>query len=310
MDGLRLGGMNAIYHRIDSKMLSRLCKKERKKVDKALWIMVKATDLEGDVESAPSLGELLDDGPRHHHFLTCPFCCATGFVSIRSKKETSPPNPCVCVFCGETEPFKKIEDSIMRTRTLLDISQVAKGSPIKGGDKQRILREQALVVLATGLEIFFRDAYGIMMNARYVKDGHSLCGKFREETRNIFTNLDNVRSKFVKDLELDVNEMVKESQWDLLKLTMAKRNVIVHNAGTVDAAFIGQCKKESIRNLLKSLRQNPELKKPIQVSARELSRAIVAFDDLSTKIRKIYEKENEPYLLRDFVVEIYEHNKG
>lgn len=198
--------------------------------------------------------------------------------------------PICCVFCGEENPDYKIRLSIDKASALFKM--VKQFSKIHKTDddrkKQRILLEQCLVILATGIELFFKEMYIIGMDFKYVKNDKTLFKKFYKDERNEFINIGKTNQKYKDDLNLDLKIILGDSLFKELNLLMLKRNVIVHNNGFVDKIF-----KESSGIKCK-------IHYPIPLSIREIKQN---FKSVNSAIEKFQQPYND-LILPDFISKI------
>jgi len=198
--------------------------------------------------------------------------------------------PVRCILCSEENPDYKIRLSVDKAYALFKIS--AQFSKIhKSYDdrkKQRILLEQCLVILATGIELFFKEMYIIGMDFKYVKNDKTLFKKFYKDERNEFINIGKVNQKYKEDLNLDLKTIFGETLFKELNLLMLKRNAIVHNNGFVDRTF-----KENSGIKCK-------INCPIPLSIRETKQNFRSIGDAIEKFQQPYKM----LILPDFISKI------
>lgn len=182
-----------------------------------------------DLKSQQKLKEIInqdinsvggDTDSRRCYIRLCPYCNAFGVLNCR-KFENDDSAPCglfeigdsdstfpnTCVFCGETAPYHKIKQSVKKCQILYDLYKNCSSTDLapKNNQNERILLEQCIVVLATGIELFLKDTYVLSM---------------------------------------DLKDILGQKTIDTLTLLMSMRNVIVHNNGTIDLIFRNNLSKE------------------------------------------------------------------
>ncbi|PAV09268.1 hypothetical protein [Methanocorpusculum parvum] len=194
----------------------------------------------------------IDTDSRRCYIRLCPYCNAFGVVNCR-KFENDDSAPCglfeigdsdstfpnTCVFCGETAPSYKIKQSVKKCQILYDLSlncSSTDGAP-KNNQNERVLLEQCVVILATGIELFLKDTYVLSMNLKYVKPELTLNRKFSRDVKNEFLNIDKAVRIFKDEFEIDLKEILGKETIKKLNLLMSMRNVIVHNNGILDQIF-------------------------------------------------------------------------
>jgi len=97
-----------------------------------------------------------------------------------------------------------------------------------------------IVLLATGLEIFFRDIYCSGMTIKHIKQTHEMFSFFSNESRNAFINIENTMKIFKERLNINLKDTLLDSEIKIIRRLFLKRNVIVHNNGFVDRIFLNQ----------------------------------------------------------------------
>jgi hypothetical protein len=173
----------------------------------------------------------------------CPYCNKFSLLSVPDDRINEFGFPKNCVLCGETNPFEKIHISLEKTSILNSLADFCSAGDGSEEDIRnvRTLTEQAIVVMATGLEVFLRDIYSSGMNLKFVKSKHSLFSKFSNESKNDFINIDKTIKKFKTGLDIDLKKVLDEKEIKKINELFLKRNAIVHNNGFVDNIFINQC---------------------------------------------------------------------
>jgi len=168
----------------------------------------------------------------------CPYCSEIAITSTKINMN----DPQFCSSCGESNPSEKIQYSITKVQALYELSQTCASDIDSKKDlrSERILLEQCIVVLATGIEIFFKDFYVIGMDLKYVKNEHSLVPKFFKDIKNEFVNSGKTKEKFLDDLKINLDSILNKDILKKINILMLKRNVIVHNNGFADKSFLNQ----------------------------------------------------------------------
>jgi len=213
----------------------------------------------------------LDSFDNLYHFFSCPYCNHFGLLST---SRTLPEEPYVCIMCGETDPFYKVEDGIRKAMDIWRLPELIEGQFSKedNEDIERLLFEQTIVIMATVVEVFLRDIYSTFLNIRYVQNHKSLYKRFYQESKNEFTNIGKANKKFNNDLNIDIEQIIGKDMFNDLNLLMLKRNCIVHNVGIVDKIFKEQSGiKCEIKNII------PISKKEINDNIRILEKIINSF---------------------------------
>lgn len=227
-------------------------------------------------DKAINLEELLKNPNRNYFFMFCPYCNNIGILSCSSKIK-----PCICIFCGETNPYNKIMQNLEKAEILNQLA-ILDNCNVKGysyENTKRILLEQSLITIATGVEVFLRDIYSTTLNLRYVKKNKTLIHLIYRETRNDFMNIGKAKRKYKNDLGIDLKEIIGEPELKKLNLMILKRNVVIHNNGNVDNSFLEQ--------------SGMDIKKghPIPIQIDEIEDYVSTVENLVEKIRGLFEKE-------------------
>lgn len=199
------------------------------------------------------------------YFLFCPYCKNSLILLIDAQ-------PKFCTTCGETNPFQKLENSASKASLLFGLVQKSEEQVT------RVLLEQSIVILATCIEVFFRDIYSTILNLRHVKRGHTIIERFYNEVKNDFINTGKIRKRF-KDLGIDIKNTVGEEVVKDINLLLLKRNVIVHNNGIIDKAFLSN---SGLNGNIGSL---------VEISKDEIQKCINIINDLSNGLEEFYNNE-------------------
>ncbi len=231
--------------------------------------------------------ELLAKGDRDFYYCVCPYCNQQSW-RLLSKGDSVESNGHVsCPNCTETNPYDKIKNALDKARTLEDIADKTTDET-----KRRVLLEQCIVVIATAIEIFLRDAYSTIMNLRYVKINQTLIQKFLKDSRNEFTNIDRARDRFKTDLGIDLASVMPKDKIGELILLMAKRNAIVHNNGIADDQFLRQIERSgNTQGMIRTLRQEYKRMETIPISVDEVCIYLSTSHIYSRKLGEVFDDE-------------------
>ena len=197
----------------------------------------------------------------------CPYCKSITFNAV----ELDDRYPETCYLCRESDPYFKIGKSIEKAKYLYNLILKDEISTEKPEYFKRIILEQIIVILATGLELFLRDIYSTTLNHRFIKDDKSMFERFFQDSRNKFTNLNSAKGLFSKDLGINLGSMEGQG-FKKLKLLMVSRNAIVHNIGLADVHYIDQSELEI------------EPKTPIPIQIEDISEYILLLERLAIDI--------------------------
>lgn len=172
------------------------------------------------------------------YFRLCAYCNEFSLLHVPSERG----KPLFCPICGESNPFDKIRISMDKADTLkgLAIYCASGDGTVEDIKNERTLKEQVIVVMATGLEIFFRDIYSSVMNLKYVKIHETLFTRFSNESKNDFINISKTQKRFIRDLQIDFKSIFDKDEIKIINQLFLKRNAIVHNNGYVDSIFLSQ----------------------------------------------------------------------
>ena len=234
-----------MYLRCDKKTLSRLSR------DALRHLMTELVEFPESIKPDFDIADVHDYmrlSGGEFYLAFCPCCGMTDFLGMFGGcrgmfGEPGKPRPVACGYCGETDPLHKADACLKKVSMLQDLITAIQEDKVGVNDcekKVRVLLEQCIVQLATGLELFLRDTHAILMNVRFVKNGKSLYSRFHSESRNEFTNIGKASRKYRQDLGIDLREKLTRREIQSLKLLLCKRHAIVHNNGVVDQTFLNQ----------------------------------------------------------------------
>jgi hypothetical protein len=225
----------------------------------------------------------------------CPYCNYIYLIPLNEKKLDYESDLEVCMKCGRSDPFDKINISIKKVRTLkklLDLN-IPNDTDLEKLETRRVLLEQCIVNFATGIEQFLREFYAIWMNLRFVKNEKNLYDKFYKEANNDFLNIGSMKRRF-KDLELkdnlgneiDIKSQLGGDLYSNLNTLLLKRNVIVHNNGLADDMYNSHIDGNN----------KCKLGKEIPINVDEIEKYFLSVDSFTKIIKNLYDK----YCRRDF----------
>jgi len=294
------------YQRIDKDFVSKLPPKLINRV--VDHIATTEADLDSNRLTQPkesiSIDDLLVKPNRRFYFMFCPYCNEVGWLSMaqdssKVSKSLSSSEPVACVFCGETGPFEKMNNCQKKSIMLYTLATGKPQVPETGETfVKRTLLEQSLVTTATGIEVFLRDVYSIVLNLRHVKPEKNLTGRFIEESRNDFINIGKAKEKYKKDLGVDLARVIRKDDLRKLDLLMAKRNVVVHNNGTVDRAFLRQIEAKGLSTLLQQTGKKLRPGARVPVSRIELEEYLKASENCLLAISRAFELDFREAILQ------------
>ncbi|MBU7025314.1 MAG: hypothetical protein HXS48_00115 [Theionarchaea archaeon] len=283
-----------MYFACDRKNLSRLSKESLEHVLTRYFSSEESKPSEYPNSSRGSINiadifEHIETSDYNYYFLRCPYCRNEGLFSTGKEAIVKRGEPFVCIFCGETDPIYKVKACIEKVMTIQDLIVKLQRKNEKAHESKklnRILLEQCLVLLSTGLEIFLRDIYCIIMNLRFVKENKSLYFKFYSDTRNDFTNFGKSISIYRRDLSIDIRSILTSDERKVMNILVNKRHLIVHNNGIVDKIFLDQTGLDL------------KVKDPVSIEQEEISDSIKIISKLIKKIAEYYREESFNELIK------------
>lgn len=226
-----------MYLHCNKKTLSRLSEMSLRYISRDIFEY--QTPSEQDL-SVDDISKFIRKSKNSYYLFLCPYCKYAGIFWTSPRKAI---NPYICAVCGETDPFYKTDACLEKVRILKDMIvkfQEQSENNNNFDKKNRILQEQCIVLLASGLEIFLRDVYSILLNVRYVKTRKTLYKKFYLESKNEFINIGKAMKKYSKDLAIDLKNKLDDNEKTSINILLNKRHLIVHNNGLVDTVFNNQ----------------------------------------------------------------------
>ena len=206
-------------------------------------------------------------------FFYCPKCQASlltpslGFKQAQGLK--------YCPHCGEPSIDHRFSEGIMKISNLLHLSaEIAKTDP----QQSKELNQCIITSLCSVYEVFLREFYADILNAKYVRRGCSLYHKFLKDCKNDFLNPGKTTDRLKKEIGINYKMVIGADTYKALSLLADYRNVIVHNNGICDATFI--C-------------QHPEVEKHSQIkpSLASVATFIQTVLDTVNELNKVYEQE-------------------
>jgi hypothetical protein len=197
----------------------------------------------------------------------CPYC----------RKETvmwSSALPTFCPFCGNISPINKMREGISKVQKMLDTIK-----EIEDEELIRILMENAVISLTTGIELFFREIYAITLNERNVLVSSNQFNYYYKQVKNQFMNFGIVRRIYKKELGIKISDLITKDQILLLNKLGAMRNCIIHNNGYADIEFNNQVNGDY------------RLGKPIPIKTEEVIEILAAVNNLLSRLKSKFKLE-------------------
>jgi hypothetical protein len=168
-------------------------------------------------------------------FFYCPKCQASwffpsfGFKSAQGLK--------YCPHCGEPSIDHRFNEGMKKVTNLLQLSiDVSKTDP----SRSKELNQCIITSLCSVYEVYLREFYADILNAKYVRQGRSLYHKFLKDCKNDFLNPGKTNDRLKKEIDVNYKNTVGTEAYKTLSLLSDYRNVIVHNNGICDAPFLKQ----------------------------------------------------------------------
>lgn len=168
-------------------------------------------------------------------YIYCAYCKNCYMMGINGKLEQVKMAKS-CVICGESNIYEKAAYGLRKVNNLIDIGKRLNVET----DKELIndLNHQIIVLLASKMEVFFRDYYKTFLNIKIIKSGHSEIERFEKDCKNDFINIHKTNDRFRKELNLDIKAIIGVDKYKSMEEISAYRNVIVHNNGLCDKKFL------------------------------------------------------------------------
>ena len=200
-------------------------------------------------------------------FFYCPKCKASmiapmigGFKAANGLK--------FCPHCGEPSIDHRFDEGIKKVLNLLRISkEVSSGNP----HDSKHLNQCILTTLCSVYEVYLREFYADILNAKFVRGEHTLYKKFLKDCKNDFLNPGKTSDRLRKELGVNYKQVVGNDAYKALTVLSDYRNVIVHNNGICDDTFISQHPNvERHAQILPSLNSTAALIQVVIVSANKM----------------------------------------
>ncbi|MDR1550366.1 MAG: hypothetical protein LBT06_17515 [Hungatella sp.] len=190
-----------------------------------------------------------------------------------------------CGFCGEVNFFEKGYSALDKAHSLLKLKNLSENM----NNIHRVLLEQCVVILASSLEVFLKDAYSVGMNLFMVKPTINKIEDFRKSTQNDFINIGKIIENF-KQLNINIKELIDEESRKNVNIMFKKRHVIVHNNSIADTSYISQTNDPV------------EIGKALSISDEEVERYFnyveQFFDIIGNKVMEVYVEEMKTEFIR------------
>ncbi|MCX6688407.1 MAG: hypothetical protein NTZ39_01720 [Methanoregula sp.] len=174
----------------------------------------------------------------------CPYCTVLVAFLRSGTDDNNGRTLQACAHCGETTPYDKCKQSIGKAKILCDLSVSAASKEGPGEKKkeereeERVLQEQCIVVLASGILVFLRELYGLCMDLAYVKPEFSLYAKFNTGAHIDRVLPGDVIDRFKTELKMDLSEILGNDRIKKLHLLLLKRDAIVYKNSRADTTFL------------------------------------------------------------------------
>lgn len=221
----------------------------------------------------------------------CPYCKKSSMVlkiPFHSSKERYDYGG-HCGFCGEVDFYEKGYAALDKAHNLLKLYNDQESMSEDTNYIQRVLLEQCVVILASSLEVFLKDAYSVGMNLFIIKPTVNKIDDFRKSTQNDFINIGKTIENF-KQLNINIKELIDEESRKNVNIIFKKRHVIVHNNSIADNAYISQT-NDSVK-----------IGDPISISVQEVERYFnyveQFFDVIGNKVEELYVEERKLEFIR------------
>lgn len=289
-----------LYHRIDETIIEHSDEFQKESLLNYLQevssqednkVLCQLIDTKLKTRNFDDLAGLLAKSSYLTFFGTCPYCGNSNLLAIpKTRVEEFGTDPYFCVLCGETNPQEKLAGGLKKVQVIYQLIAGCKDDATKDSFEdpvrsltERVLLEQCVILLATSAEVFLKDNFCILSNIRFVRHGKSLFSRFYSEVKNDFVNMGKVRKAYKEYLEVNLNGELGEDTLSKMNLLMQKRNVIVHNLGIADRAFVNQSGIEC------------ELKSEIPISLGEIEEYIVTLQKVGNILNAIQSDEMNKY---------------
>jgi len=225
------------------------------------------------------------------YVILCPYCNSLATLISRVVKiDEIEHSPFACAFCGESPPYNKIVYSVEKAKILYDLCESCSAIDKKQENIQneRVLLEQSIVVLATGIELYFKEIYILSMDLKYVKPEYSLHSKFNRDVKNDFLNIGKTVSMFKTEFNINIKDILGIDIINKLNYLTLLRNVIVHNNGNVDNIFYSSIPDDKKKICSKG--------QPVPISKNEILEFIQTVNIVLSKIEPEFDRLIRPEL--------------
>jgi hypothetical protein len=172
----------------------------------------------------------------------CPYCnVLSAFLRSGKVIESDIPHP-ACTHCGGSTPFEKCRQIIKKAKILFHLSAYYPLKEDSGThtEEKRVLQEQCLILLGSGMEMFLHEFYGICMDVTFVKPEFSLYKKHTGDTRYNLRSYDDIIDQFKAELKMDLPAIIGNDLIQTLHLLELKRDAIVYKNGHADIHFLNR----------------------------------------------------------------------
>ena len=173
-----------------------------------------------------------------------------------------------CPHCGEPSIDYRFNTGIDKVLKLIQISISISSTDAL---QSKILNQSIVTSLCSVYEVYLREFYADILNVKYVRSNRSLYTKFLKDCKNDFLNPGKTTDRLRKELMVDYKQIVGVNAHKALILLSDYRNVIVHNNGICDDAFISKHPNtEKHSQIMPTLKTTLALTQVVQISAKKL----------------------------------------
>ena len=176
-------------------------------------------------------------------YFFCPKCKKAGFLPRLSGKKSARELK-YCPFCGEPNICYRFETGRKKIIGMLQISKMLEHDLAELAKYQN---QQLIVLICSVLEVYLREFYADILNAKFVMHNETLYDKFLRDCKNDFLNPGKTQDRLKRELGINYKGIVGGDVFKILQALACSRNVIVHNNGICDDTFIKQYPEIELR---------------------------------------------------------------
>lgn len=163
----------------------------------------------------------------------CPKCKKDGFSAVLGDAHANGLK--YCPNCGEPSISHRFNTGIDKIIGMLRISHIIEK---EHGGLTKYQNQQIVVLICSVLEVYLREFYADILNAKFVMPNESLYGKFLNDCKNDFLNPGKAQERLKRELGIDFKDTISPDAFKWLDVISDSRNVIVHNNGICDMRFV------------------------------------------------------------------------